>query len=73
MDMLIVFVVVVVVAVGAAYLARRVKHPEQAASHDDTGRDSTSDRFYNETDRPAGPEAEDPPVPPNRFPEQPER
>lgn len=70
MDMLLFALVVVVVAVGAALLARKVKHPEQAASHDDTGRDSTSDEFYNETDRPAGPEAEDPPIPPNRFPDQ---
>lgn len=70
MEMFLVLVVVVVVGVGAALLARRVQHPEQAASHDDTARDTTSDDFYNPTDRPAGPDAEDPPVPPNRFPEQ---
>lgn len=68
MEMLIVALVVLAVVLVSVWAARRVKHPEQAASHDDTGRDSTSDRFYNETDRPAGPEAEDPTMTPNRFP-----
>lgn len=52
--------VVLVVVVGAALLARRVQHPEDAASHDDSGVETTSGRFYDTADRPAGPDADDP-------------
>lgn len=60
-------VVVVLIVVVSALLARRVQHPEQAASHDD-GPASTSERFYESADRPAGPDAEDP-VGPTRLDE----
>ncbi|WCO68219.1 hypothetical protein PO878_05700 [Iamia majanohamensis] len=52
--------VVLVVVAGAALLARRVQHPEDAASHDDGQADTTSERFYDTADRPAGPDADDP-------------
>lgn len=62
---LIVAVVVVVTVVASVALARKVRHPEQAATHDDTvgGEETTSDRLYGHDDRPAGPDAEDPPAP----------
>lgn len=60
MEIALVFVVIVVVAVGSALLARRVRHPEAASSHSDTGGDTTSDRFHTDPGRPAGPDAEDP-------------
>lgn len=62
-----VIVALIVVATIAAslVLARVVRHPEQAATHDDTveGEETTSDRLYGSHDRPAGPDAEDPPAP----------
>lgn len=64
-----VVLVVVVVVVGSVLLARRVQHPENTATHHDEGRDSTGERFYSDTDRPAGPDAEDTAVPPNRLPD----
>jgi hypothetical protein len=54
---------VVVLVVVAAWASRYVKHPEQTAGHDEVPPDTTSDRFYRSVDRPAGPDAEDPPVP----------
>ena len=57
--LLVVFIVVAAVAV-LAWLALRAKHPEQAADHADERFDSRSDRFYHSSDRPAGPDAEDP-------------
>lgn len=62
----IVVVLVAVATVAASLvLARVVRHPEQAATHDDTieGEETTSDRLYGGHDRPAGPDAEDPPAP----------
>lgn len=60
MTIAIVLLVVVVVAVGSAALARRARHPEVTASHDEDPRDATGERFYSDTGRPAGPDAEDP-------------
>jgi hypothetical protein len=63
--------VVVVVVVGAAvFLARRVQHPEQTATHADLDKDRTTDRFHRTDDRPAGPGAEDP-VGPTRIRDDP--
>jgi hypothetical protein len=56
-------VAVVAVVVLAAWASRFVKHPEQTAGHDEVPADTTSDRFYRTADRPAGPDAEDPPAP----------
>ncbi len=62
-------VVVLVVAVGSALLARVVQHPEQTATHDDVETGPEQDqRFYEGVDRPAGPDAEDP-VGPTRLDE----
>jgi hypothetical protein len=71
MEMVLVAVVVVAVVVASVLLARRVQHPEDTASHTDTGRDGTGERFYSDTDRPAGPDAEDATGPSNRFPDRP--
>jgi hypothetical protein len=65
----IVFLLVVVVAVGSAWAARQVRHPESTASHDDgSGPTTTSDDLYGGDDRPAGPDVEDPvdPAPAHR-------
>jgi hypothetical protein len=45
--------------------SRFVKHPEETATHEheDDDLDTTSERFYRGVDRPAGPDAEDPPAP----------
>jgi hypothetical protein len=65
-----VLLLVVVVAVGAAWAARHVRHPESTASHDDGRRPTnTSDDLYGGADRPAGPDAEDP-IGPARRPRQ---
>jgi len=67
----IVFLLVLLVAVGSARLARHVRHPESTASHDDQScRPTTSDDLYDGNDRPAGPDAEDPvgPASPPRTP-----
>jgi hypothetical protein len=54
-------IVVVLVVLAAAWAARHVKHPEQAASHGhDPSRETESDQLYDGVDRPAGPDAEDP-------------
>ncbi len=58
------FVIGAVVAalVAAAVIgARYVKHPEQTAGHGEVSGDTTSDRLYGGTDRPAGPDVEDGP------------
>ncbi len=60
MQIAIVVLVIVVVAVGSALLARKVRHPEDTASHSDTGGDTTTERFHTDPGRPAGPDAEDP-------------
>jgi hypothetical protein len=61
------FVIVVAVAVvGVAlivFLLTRTKHPDETASHEDERPDTTNERFYRGVDRPAGPDAEDPPAP----------
>ena len=54
---------VVIVVVLAGWASAHVKHPEQTAGHGDHPADTTSDRFYRTADRPAGPDAEDPPAP----------
>jgi hypothetical protein len=59
-EIAIVLLVIVVVAVGSALLARRVRHPENAGSHTDTSGDTTTERFHTDPGRPAGPDAEDP-------------
>ena len=65
-------VLVVVVLVGLCmWGARRMRHPEQTASHAEDVRDSTSERFYSDADRPAGPDAEDPVGGLQRFDETP--
>ncbi|HEX2576813.1 MAG TPA: hypothetical protein VHK88_10730 [Aquihabitans sp.] len=53
-------VVVLVLVAGAVFASKRVKHPEQTASHGEADVSSTSERFYRGVDRPAGPDAEDP-------------
>lgn len=60
MTTLIVIVVVLVVVAASVWAAKRVNHPENAASHTDTSGDATSERFYTDPGRPAGPDAEDP-------------
>jgi uncharacterized membrane protein len=58
---LIVIVVVLVVVAGSVWAAKRVKHPENtSATGTDTAGSSTSERFYTDPGRPAGPDAEDP-------------
>lgn len=57
--------IVVVTLIAGSGWTRFVKHPEESSTHaheDDRG-DTTSDRFYATSDRPAGPDAEDPPAP----------
>jgi hypothetical protein len=71
MEPVLVAMVVIVVVAGSVLLARRVRHPEDTASHTDTGRDSAGERFYSDADRPAGPDAEDTATPPNRSPDRP--
>jgi len=64
MTVAIVIVVLLVVVVGAVKVAEHLKHPENIettlphASADG----STSDDLYGGSDRPAGPDAEDPPT-----------
>ncbi|HEU5150615.1 MAG TPA: hypothetical protein VFU19_08970 [Iamia sp.] len=60
MQGVLIVVLVVAVVAGSVVLARRVRHPENTASHHDEGRGSTGERFYSDTDHPAGPDAEDP-------------
>lgn len=64
MKVLLVVLVVVAVVAAAIWLAKRVRQPEDTASHSDEGRTATGERFYSDTDRPAGPDAEDPVQPP---------
>jgi hypothetical protein len=52
----------VLVAVVAWLAGRHVRHPEDAAGGPEVAADTTSDRFYRSADRPAGPDAEDPPA-----------
>lgn len=66
MEGVLVVLLVIAVVVGSVLLARVARHPESTASHDDERRDSTGERFYSDTDRPAGPDAEDP-VGPDRL------
>lgn len=54
---------VIALVLVAAWASSRVKHPEQTAGHGVDPADTTSDRFYRSVDRPAGPDAEDPPTP----------
>jgi hypothetical protein len=57
-------VVVVAIFVIAAWASGHMRHPEQTATHPDVNqRETTSERFYAQSDRPAGPDAEDPPAP----------
>lgn len=63
-----VVLLVVATLAGSVWLARRVRHPENTASHSDEGREGTGARFYSDTDRPAGPDAEDPVLPPIQDP-----
>jgi len=67
---LLVALVVMLVVAASVWLARHVNHPEQTAGHDDpadaSGRNTASERFYATTDRPAGPDAEDPVGPTRR-------
>lgn len=53
----------VVLVLAAVWASSRVRHPEQTAGHGSDPADTTSDRFYRSVDRPAGPDAEDPPAP----------
>lgn len=56
---LIVAIVVMALVVGAVYASKAVKHPEQTASHDESDTMTTSERFYETADRPAGPDVDD--------------
>jgi len=58
-----VLVGVVAVLVLAAWASKHMKGPERAAGEGHVPADTTSDRFYRTADRPAGPDAEDPPAP----------
>ena len=69
MQGVLIVLLVVAVVVGSVLLARVVRHPENTASHHDEGRYGTGDRFYSDTDRPAGPDAEDPIGPAHPSPE----
>jgi len=51
---------VIGVAVLAAWGSGHVRHPEQTAGHGKPPLDTTSQRFYQTADRPAGPDAEAP-------------
>jgi len=53
---IVVSVIVVIGVVGWFLLNRR--HPERAATHETEATDTTSERLYGGTDRPAGPDAE---------------
>lgn len=58
-----VIVAVAVVATVAAsiFLSRFVRHPEQTTMQpDEVGRETTSDRLYGGSNRPAGPDADSP-------------
>ena len=57
---LIVTIVVILLVAASIVAARHVRHPEQTASHTDEHPDTTDDRFHAGSDRPAGPDAEDP-------------
>lgn len=61
------------VLVGAAVWASgRVKHPENLTGRDHEAGPSESDELYRGSDRPAGPDAEDPPTAvPNRSDPEP--
>jgi hypothetical protein len=65
MTIALVLLVVAATVAGSVWLARHVRHPENAASHSDERPDSTSERFYTDPGRPAGPDAEDPVLPPD--------
>lgn len=56
-------IALILVAVVAWMGSRRVRHPEDAAGDPEVPADTTSDRFHRSADRPAGPDAEDPPAP----------
>lgn len=56
-------IALVLVAVVAWMGSRHVRHPEDTAGDPEEPADTTSDRFYRSADRPAGPDAEDPPAP----------
>lgn len=60
MKVVIAAVVVVALVALSVWAAKRVRHPENTASHAQDPRESTSERLYSDTDRPAGPDAEDP-------------
>jgi hypothetical protein len=56
--------VLVIAAIAAFWLTTvRGRGPESTASHGDVRPDTDSERFYGGADRPAGPDAEDPPPP----------
>jgi hypothetical protein len=62
------FLFLVVVFAVSAWASRHVRHPEDAATHDDgSGSTSTSDEIHRDT-RPAGADAEDPIGPTRRAP-----
>jgi hypothetical protein len=65
----IVVVVVVVICVAASVASQRMKHPENIETKDSYRTGAPADPIHG-GDRPAGPDAEDPPTTtPNRFDE----
>ncbi|MGN6693532.1 MAG: hypothetical protein ACTHN0_05090 [Aquihabitans sp.] len=71
MTIAIVLIVVVAICVVAPMAARRIKHPENIGTDDEYRTGAPSDPIHGD-DRPAGPDAEDPPTAtPNRFDEPP--
>lgn len=66
-------VTVVVLVVVAVLASKRVQHPDQASDRRTDERaadgDTTSTRFYDPTDRPAGPDADEPVGGTNRRPD----
>jgi hypothetical protein len=74
MTVAIIAVVVVVLTLVVVKVSEHLKHPENITQDRTTGDPdpSTSDDLYGDVDRPAGPDAEDPPtVLPNRGDESP--
>ncbi|HEV7722402.1 MAG TPA: hypothetical protein VGO60_14010 [Iamia sp.] len=65
MTVVLVLLLVAAIVAGSVWLARHVRHPENMPSRSDERADSTSERFYTDPGRPAGPDAEDPVLPPD--------
>ena len=62
----------IVLVAAVVWATRFVQHPEDLTARDHDAGPSESDQLYRGDDRPAGPDAEDPPTAvPNRMEPQP--